>query len=105
MCCSLVLIFKKLIVDVTAFLAAKATNCSRFWPSFWLVKPVYPFKFRILLVYPGLPLMVFPLEAVELIKNLRRDRGNQVAQLPGNRLEKPNDEGYFSPTNPARKEM
>ena len=36
--------------------------------------------------------MVFPLEADELIKNLLRDRINQVAQLPGNGPEKPTGE-------------
>ena len=30
--------------------------------------------------------MIFPLKGVELIKNLWRDRVNQVAQLPENRL-------------------
>lgn len=33
--------------------------------------------------------MVFPLEAIELIKNSERGRVNQVAQLSGNCLEKP----------------
>ena len=48
--------------------------------------------------------MVFPLEAVELIKNLWRDRVNKVAQLPGNRPGKANGRMLFL-SNKSRKEM
>ena len=36
--------------------------------------------------------------SIAVIKN----RENKVAQLPGNRLEKPTGECHFSPTNPGR---
>ena len=54
----------------TAFLEAKANYSCRVWPILLHVKLAYPFYLRIFGVYPGLPLMVFPLEAVELIRNL-----------------------------------
>ena len=75
--------------NFTTFLEVKATYCCQYLPIFLLAKLAYLLNFKILGVHPGLPLMILPLEAVEVRETQTRDRASQVTQLPGNRLEKP----------------
>ena len=49
---------------------SKVMTVPGFGQFFLLIKKANPFYFRIFGVYPGLPLMIFRLEAVGRIKNL-----------------------------------
>lgn len=55
-----------MIVDFTTFLEVIATYCCQYFPIVLLAKLAYPLNLKIFGVYPGLPLMVFPVEAVEV---------------------------------------
>jgi len=72
-----------LIVDFAAFLAVKATYCCQYFLIFLLAKLAHPLNFKIFGIYPSLPLMVFPFEAVEVREILWRDRANQSGSTPG----------------------